>query len=110
MFRPALGREVGRGLPIDRRARVDYRCEPSDKPRMSPGRAMPSDYFRGIEDNDRAGRFWLKGEIPIVATKAIPANSELLWVPADQPHRASGVYKDVRITYKTNAQGWRSRE
>jgi hypothetical protein len=71
---------------------------------------MPSDYFRGIEDNDRAGRFWLKGEIPIVATKAIPANSELLWVPADQPHRASGVYKDVRITYKTNAQGWRSRE
>ena len=26
------------------------------------------------------------------------------------PARASGAYKDVRITYKTNAQGWRSRE
>ena len=27
-----------------------------------------------------------------------------------RPAKASGVYKDVRITYKTNAHGWRSRE
>jgi len=71
---------------------------------------MAFDYFRGIEENERAGRFWLRGEIPIVATKAIPASSELLWLPADSPGRASGAYKDVRITYKTNAHGWRSRE
>lgn len=71
---------------------------------------MASEYFRGIEENERAGRFWLRGELPFVATKAIPASSELLWVPADTPKQASGVYKDVRITYKTNAHGWRSRE
>jgi hypothetical protein len=71
---------------------------------------MPNDRFRGIENNDCVGRFWQRGEIPVVATKTIPANSELLWLPADLPHRASGAYKDVRITYKINAQGWRSRE
>jgi len=77
---------------------------------MPSGEAMPFEYLRGIEENERAGRFWLRGELPIVATKAIPASSELLWIPADTPRRASGVYKDVRITYKTNAHGWRSRE
>jgi hypothetical protein len=71
---------------------------------------MPFEYFRGIEENENAGRFWLRDELPVVATKAIPASSELLWVPADTPTKASGVYKDVRITYKTNAHGWRSRE
>src|SRR5215468_2409097 len=71
---------------------------------------MPNDRFHGIEDNDRLGRFWLRGEIPIVATKSAPASSELLWLRADQPHRATGTYKDARITYKLNAQGWRSRE
>ena len=71
---------------------------------------MPADRFYRIEDNDKLGRFWLKGEIPVVATRAIPPSSELLWLPADQPRSASGAYKDVRITYKTNAHGWRSRE
>jgi hypothetical protein len=77
---------------------------------MPSGKAMPFEYLRGIEENERAGRFWLRGELPVVATKAIPACSELLWIPADTPRRASGGYKDVRITYKTNAHGWRSRE
>ena len=63
-----------------------------------------------IEDNDRLGRFWLRGEIPIVASEAIPASSELSWLPYDLPHQASGPYKDAQVTYKTNAQGWRSRE
>src|SRR5215475_14342465 len=107
---PALVREVGRGLPIDRRGAGRLQCERNDERRMSSGRVMPFEYFRGIEENERAGRFWLRGELPVVATKAIPASSELLWVPADTPGRASGVYKDVRITYKTNAHGWRSRE
>jgi hypothetical protein len=71
---------------------------------------MRADCFHSIEDNDKLGRFWLRGELPVVATRAIPASSELLWLPADQPRSASGVYKDVRITYRTNAQGWRSRE
>ena len=71
---------------------------------------MRHDGFHGIEDNDRLGRFWLKGEIPVAATKSAPASSELLWLPADLPHRASGPYKDARITYKLNSHGWRSRE
>ena len=71
---------------------------------------MPFEHMRGIEENERAGRFWIRGELPVVATKAIPASSELLWVPADTSRQASGVYKDARITYKTNAHGWRSRE
>jgi hypothetical protein len=63
-----------------------------------------------LEDNDRLGRFWLRGEIPVVASDAIPANSELSWLPYDRPSQASGPYKDVKVTYKTNARGWRSRE
>ena len=63
-----------------------------------------------LEDNDRLGRFWLRGEIPVVASDAIPANSDLSWLPYDRPEQASGPYKDVRVTYETNTRGWRSRE
>jgi hypothetical protein len=63
-----------------------------------------------IEDNDRLGRFWMRGEIPVVATDIIPASSEMLWLYNDQPHHAAGLYKDVRVVYRTNAHGFRSRE
>jgi|FEC22Drversion2_1045045.scaffolds.fasta_scaffold00355_20 hypothetical protein len=63
-----------------------------------------------IEDNDRHGRFWLRGEIPFMATHDFPASSEFLWLHDDQLHNVSGPYKDARFTYKTNSQGWRSRE
>ena len=63
-----------------------------------------------IENNDRLGRFWMRGEIPVVATDIIPASSEMLWLYNDQPHHAAGPYKDVRVVYRTNAHGFRSRE
>jgi hypothetical protein len=71
---------------------------------------MPYDDFHRLDDNRRLGRFWLREEIPIPATKVIPANSEIPWLPYDQPHMAMGRYRDAPITYRTNAHGWRSRE
>ena len=34
----------------------------------------------------------------------------MLWLYNDQPHHAAGPYKDVRVVYRTNAHGFRSRE
>jgi hypothetical protein len=63
-----------------------------------------------IEDNERHGRFWLRGEIPFMGSDDIPARSEFSGLHEDQPHLAAGPYKDARVTYKMNSQGWRSRE
>ena len=63
-----------------------------------------------LEDNDRLGRFWLRGAIPFMESAAIPASSEFSWLHNDQPQQASGPYKDAPVTYRTNSQGFRSRE
>lgn len=63
-----------------------------------------------IEDNDRLGRYWIKGEIPIVTSTTVPASSELPGLPYDPPDQAAGPYRHAQVTYRLNAQGWRSRE
>jgi hypothetical protein len=42
---------------------------------MPSGKTMPFEYLRGIEENEGVGRFWLRGELPVVATEAIPASN-----------------------------------
>ena len=63
-----------------------------------------------VEDNARLGRFWMRGELPVMAWDDIPVSSEFLWLHNDRPEQVCGPYKDASISYKTNAHGFRSRE
>ena len=74
------------------------------------GRLLESRAPDTIEENDRLGRYWVRGELPVMLWQDIPASSEFLWLHCDQPAQASGPYKDAPIVYKTNANGFRSRE